>query len=288
MREGRPQKQAIAIALKAAGKSRNPIVEKGSDLERELISLESLFDKNDMPEVDHEMLEAYEKMLDFPETKNNPRLKDLGILMSVKMNSIISEYKLLKQEDTYKKSITILTKIIFDQAMFLSPDLNKMMTVKMIDDLFVKKLDKPVIRIVKDNFWFVHTAKDNKDYLETAQKNEVLKGVIEIFNLENRQQNISMANIVRDAYLKYVKQFFYMTQEKATEILTAVIRQFRFELPAEPIESLKKRITKDVYTNMSSKEGVGQELIAIDTLLRDEIADAEEIIKKSDHFVKSI
>lgn len=69
---------------------RNPLVEKGSPLDNELMAYESLFqDEDDSPqETDHKMLDKYEEMMNFFE-KSNPR--GLKAIPTKKLKEILDE-----------------------------------------------------------------------------------------------------------------------------------------------------------------------------------------------------
>jgi hypothetical protein len=69
---------------------RNPLVEKGSPLDTELMAYESLFqDEDDSPqETDHKMLDKYEEMMNFFQ-KSNPR--GLKAIPTKKLKEILDE-----------------------------------------------------------------------------------------------------------------------------------------------------------------------------------------------------
>lgn len=297
MKEGYPQKQAVAIALKSAGISRknNPTVKKGSKLEQELEAFESLFEDSHDKEVDHEMLAAFEKMLDggSREVKSNPRLYSINEVLRRQFDELIKTYKKIHVEKDTEKSKELLNQLMQFQSIFFNQHQNKIFTVKMFDDLFDSKSKEDIVKIISKNIIFTFKKPiQAKSYLETIEtqsgsKNKASAKIAEFFSDDNNNE-ISYNRFIQKIYNEYTSKFFGLNQEQGTLYLCILLRNYIYNFPKNPHFEFLRTIKKDIMKKEIPASASGQEIIIMNEILRDEHSDAMEIIRTSKTYLLSI
>lgn len=297
MKEGYPQKQAVAIALNSAGISRknNPAVKKGSKLEQELEAFESLFEDSHDKEVDHEMLAAFEKMLDggSHEVKSNPRLYSINEVLKRQFDELIKTYQKIHVEKDTEKSKELLNQLMQFQSIFFNQHQNKIFTVKMFDDLFDSKSKEDIVKIISKNIIFTFKKPiQAKSYLETIEtqsgsKNKASAKIAEFFSDDNNNE-ISYNRFIQKIYNEYTSKFFGLNQEQGTLYLCILLRNYIYNFPKNPHFEFLRTIKKDIMKKEIPTSASGQEIIIMNEILRDEHSDAMEIIRTSKTYLLSI
>lgn len=285
IKEGYPQNQAIAISLKQAGIKRkmNPDIKKSRLLEKELETIESLFDSPDDRDNDRQMA-AFEKMLDesSPAIKSNPRLYSINETLRKQFEDLIQTYKKIEAEKDTQKSKELLNQLMQIQSIFFNQHQNKIFTVKMFDDLFDLKSKEDIKKLVLKNIIFTFKKPiQAKKYLLTIDSKKIIASKIsEFFNNDNTSE-ISYNKFIEKIYAEYSSKFFGLNQEQGTLYLCILLRNYIHRFPKNPHFELLRSMKKEILNKEIPATSSGQELLIVNEILRDEYDDAVEIIRSS-------
>jgi len=247
-REGRPQKQAVAIALKKAGVSRmaNPRLGNLSQI------LEMCLDKivSCYEVVGQKMLVQKDKHK-YDEAFNNALFYQ-GVFLNY-IDNVAFTFKMTQDLFDFKVTTNIRSVVIQNMQYFLI-DPNRAEAY----------LDENI-----------HEAEEN---------NMVCIVSLDFFKPSEYDYPVCFKNIYNQKVASFVKDFFTLNQKDLTIIHSTVLRFVKDQASDEVII---RAIAKDVYNSMEEKQGYSQGLIFIYELAKDIHADAKELMSMSKSFIMS-